>query len=135
MVNIFSSMAYMLDQCGDGNRLRNRGQEWRLREEREIQWATRPLSAPFLIRYSGNCDSHSQPGWTSGRPGLLGGLSCVLGESQFTNKRRICEESKLYSTSIVLKCNCSNFSFFVFFYPQKSVFCNIQARDWLHWAT
>ena len=36
VVNIFSSMAYMLDRCGDGDRLRNRGQEWRLREEREM---------------------------------------------------------------------------------------------------
>ena len=50
VVNLRASMSCMLDrlhQCGEGGRLRNRRQEWRVREEermredREMQWATR----------------------------------------------------------------------------------------------
>ena len=50
VVNLRASMSCMLDrlhQCGEGGRLRNRRQEWRvreeerMREEREMQWATR----------------------------------------------------------------------------------------------
>ena len=57
VVNLRASMACMLDrlhQCGEGGRLRNRRQEWRvreeerMREEREIQWATRMRGRSLL---------------------------------------------------------------------------------------
>jgi len=44
-------MACMLDrlhQCGEGGRLRNRRQEERMREEREMQWATRMIGRTLL---------------------------------------------------------------------------------------
>ena len=57
VVNLRASMACMLDrlhQCGEGARLRNRRQEWRvreeerMREEREMQWATRMIGRSLL---------------------------------------------------------------------------------------
>ena len=51
VVNLRASMACMLDrlqQCGEGGRLRNRRQEWRVREEREMQWATRMIGRSLL---------------------------------------------------------------------------------------
>ena len=57
VVNLRASMACMLDrlhQCGEGGRLRNRRQEWRvreeerMREEREMQWATRMIGRSLL---------------------------------------------------------------------------------------
>ena len=57
VVNLCASMACMLDrlhQCGEGGRLRNRRQEWRvreeerMREEREVQWATRMVGRSLL---------------------------------------------------------------------------------------
>ena len=52
VVNLRASMACMLDrlhQCGERGRLRNRRQEWRvregerMREEKGVQWATRMI--------------------------------------------------------------------------------------------
>ena len=57
VVNLRASMSCMLDrlhQCGEGGRLRNRRQEWRvreeerMREEREMQWATRMRGRSLL---------------------------------------------------------------------------------------
>ena len=57
VVNLYASMACMIDrlhQCGEGGRLRNRRQEWRMREEermteeREMQWATRLIGRSIL---------------------------------------------------------------------------------------
>ena len=57
VVNLCASMACLLDrlhQCGEGGRLRNRRQEWRvreeerMREEREMQWATRMIGRSLL---------------------------------------------------------------------------------------
>ena len=57
VVNLRASMSCMLDrlhQCGEGGRLRNRRQEWRvreearMREERELQWATRMRGRSLL---------------------------------------------------------------------------------------
>ena len=52
VVNLRASMACMIDrlhQCGEGGRLRNRRQEWRMREEeREMQWATRLIGRSIL---------------------------------------------------------------------------------------
>ena len=57
VVNLRASMSCMLErlqQCGEGGRLRNRRQEWRvreeerMREEREMQWATRMVGRSLL---------------------------------------------------------------------------------------
>ena len=57
VVNLRASMSCLLDrlhQCGEGGRLRNRRQEWRvreeerMREEREMQWATRMVRRSLL---------------------------------------------------------------------------------------
>ena len=51
VVNLRASMSCLLNrlhQCGEGGRLRNRRQEWRVREEREMQWATRMVGRSLL---------------------------------------------------------------------------------------
>ena len=57
VVNLRASMSCLLNrlhQCGEGGRLRNRRQEWRvreeerMREEREMQWATRMVGRSLL---------------------------------------------------------------------------------------
>ena len=57
VVNLCASMSCLLNrlhQCGEGGRLRNRRQEWRvreeerMREEREMQWATRMVGRSLL---------------------------------------------------------------------------------------
>ena len=57
VVNLRASMACLLDrlhQCGEGGRLRNRREEWRvreeerMREERELLWAARVRGAAIL---------------------------------------------------------------------------------------
>ena len=56
VVNLRAAMSCMLDrlhQCGERGRLRNRRQEWRVREEermreREMQWATRMRGRSLL---------------------------------------------------------------------------------------
>ena len=100
VVNLRASMACMLDrlhQCGEGGRLRNRRQEWRvreeerMREEREMQWATRMIGRSLL------------------QPGRI-----------LTNQVReiLCNNR----SSIVLKCNL--FCFVVLFlFKNKCVFC------------
>ena len=51
VVNLRASMSCLLNrlhQCGEGGRLRNRRQEWRVREEKEMQWATRMVGRSLL---------------------------------------------------------------------------------------
>ena len=51
VVNLRASMSCLLDrlhQCGEGGRPRNRRQEWGVREEREMQWATRMAGRSLL---------------------------------------------------------------------------------------
>ena len=75
-------MAYMLDRCGDGDRLRNRGQEWRLREEREIQWATSRSQPLFYFVTREIVILTLKLAGLVGDKIIVRSLLCVLAESQ-----------------------------------------------------